>query len=493
MLRVLLPARACWRLAPARRHRSVASRPWRPASTGSDRAARHLLHAVRGCRPRWAGHAPRHGRDRRRHRLRHRRPGTREYGRPQLRAGALDGAVADVRVRLHRADRVVGGHHAGGQLVEVEVRGRNSKGVTSSWDLLGRWASGDKFVRRTTESPQSDDLGRGRRRHLEGPRQRRPGLLAAPASRSSARPAPPARPSPCLGAMASRLPARRVRATSPRPARGRHRARRAAYSQMVHSGHFPQWGGGGEAWCSPTSTSMVLGYYDALPPPSPTASCPPGHPAPWVDYAARRTYDAAYEGTGNWPFNTAYAAPLAGARLRHPAAVAARGRDVRRRRHPARRLGLLGRGRADRRPGLVHQRPPAGDRRLHRRRATSVVNDPAAKTAAGVRARLRPRRSSRTPGCRRPAAWSTSSTTPPTRCRPRPPRPTGSSAPPQRHTFWSLGRPLRMTSCARACERREETSRHYQRITHQGPCGKTLLVADNHRSCPPASGLELIA
>jgi hypothetical protein len=27
-----------------------------------------------------------------------------------------------------------------------------------------------------------------------------------------------------------------------------------------------------------------------------------------VDYAARYTYDAAYRGTGNWPFNTAYAA-----------------------------------------------------------------------------------------------------------------------------------------------------------------------------------------
>jgi hypothetical protein len=26
-----------------------------------------------------------------------------------------------------------------------------------------------------------------------------------------------------------------------------------------------------------------------------------------VDYAARNTYDAAYVGTGNWPFNTAYA------------------------------------------------------------------------------------------------------------------------------------------------------------------------------------------
>ena len=26
-------------------------------------------------------------------------------------------------------------------------------------------------------------------------------------------------------------------------------------------GEYSQYGGGGEAWCSPTSTAMVLGYY----------------------------------------------------------------------------------------------------------------------------------------------------------------------------------------------------------------------------------------
>ncbi len=84
------------------------------------------------------------------------------------------------------------------------------------------------------------------------------------------------------------------------------------YSQMVHAGHYPQWGNGGEAWCSPTSTSMVLGYYDALPAPAAYSWVPSGHVDPWVDYAARATYDAQYEGTGNWPFSTAYAASRAG-------------------------------------------------------------------------------------------------------------------------------------------------------------------------------------
>ena len=37
------------------------------------------------------------------------------------------------------------------------------------------------------------------------------------------------------------------------------------YSQMTHRGQYPQYGGGGQAWCSPTSLSMILGYYKALP------------------------------------------------------------------------------------------------------------------------------------------------------------------------------------------------------------------------------------
>ena len=81
---------------------------------------------------------------------------------------------------------------------------------------------------------------------------------------------------------------------------------------MAHRGHYPRWGGGGEAWCSPTSTSMVLAYYDRLPAPRRYRWVPDGHVDPWVDHAARMTYDHAYDGTGNWPFNTAYAAPLAG-------------------------------------------------------------------------------------------------------------------------------------------------------------------------------------
>jgi len=78
-----------------------------------------------------------------------------------------------------------------------------------------------------------------------------------------------------------------------------------AYSQMLHSGHFPQYGGGGQAWCSPTSTAMVLRYY-GLGPVAKNYTWAKGAD-PWVDHAARYTYDSKYRGTGTWPFNTAYA------------------------------------------------------------------------------------------------------------------------------------------------------------------------------------------
>lgn len=59
-------------------------------------------------------------------------------------------------------------------------------------------------------------------------------------------------------------------------------------SQMI----YPD---GGEVWCSPTSVSMILAHEGVN---------------VTVPQAAKGTYDTAYEGTGNWPFNTAYAASL---------------------------------------------------------------------------------------------------------------------------------------------------------------------------------------
>ena len=57
---------------------------------------------------------------------------------------------------------------------------------------------------------------------------------------------------------------------------------------------------GGRGWCSPTSVVMVLSHAGTLPP---TTDIP---------RAAREVFDPAYDGTGTWPFNTAWAATHAG-------------------------------------------------------------------------------------------------------------------------------------------------------------------------------------
>jgi hypothetical protein len=62
-------------------------------------------------------------------------------------------------------------------------------------------------------------------------------------------------------------------------------------SQMV----YPD---GGNVWCSPTSTAMVVSFWENY-----TGPC-----EPVVRAAVAGIYDWIYNGTGNWPFNTAYAA-----------------------------------------------------------------------------------------------------------------------------------------------------------------------------------------
>ncbi len=84
------------------------------------------------------------------------------------------------------------------------------------------------------------------------------------------------------------------------------------YSQETHHGEYPEFDNGGEAWCSPTSTSMVVDYWSAKTgtnySPTPAETSWVGFPYPWVDYTARYVFDYHYDGAGNWPFNTAYAA-----------------------------------------------------------------------------------------------------------------------------------------------------------------------------------------
>ena len=73
---------------------------------------------------------------------------------------------------------------------------------------------------------------------------------------------------------------------------------------------------GGQAWCSPTSVSMVLAWWSKQ-----LARPDLDRDVPEV---VRGVQDPAWPGTGNWPFNTAYAGSFPGMR-----ACAARLRDLR--------------------------------------------------------------------------------------------------------------------------------------------------------------------
>jgi hypothetical protein len=192
----------------------------------------------------------------------------------------------------------------GRSLVRVEVRGRAADGTTGTWDTVADWALTNRPVPRTTYSGQTDDLGRVSvdtwyatsavtswqvRVTLMRPKGSSLAValerVGAVASMDASSPRPTSKAGPGVGTV---LPV-------------------PTYSQMVHSGHYPQWGGGGEAWCSATSTAMVLGYYGISPAPTGIA---PGHVDAVVDHTAKMVYDNGYDGTGNWAFNTAYAATL---------------------------------------------------------------------------------------------------------------------------------------------------------------------------------------
>ena len=86
------------------------------------------------------------------------------------------------------------------------------------------------------------------------------------------------------------------------------------FSQETHHGEYPEFDNGGEAWCSPTSTAMVVNYWTRetgtqyAPTTDETSWVNPAFDDPEVDHAARYVYDYHYQGAGNWPFNTAYAA-----------------------------------------------------------------------------------------------------------------------------------------------------------------------------------------
>jgi hypothetical protein len=203
-----------------------------------------------------------------------------------------------------------------GSWVQTELRGHRSSGDGwTKWYVMGRWTSGDDFaagdIHRTSLDGQGDDdatvytdtFHARTGKSIDG-LQLRVTLYQLAGTQQS----------PTLskiGVMASELPDTATVPTSQFTLGREVRLPVPEFSQDEHSGQYPEYDGGGEAWCSPTSTTMDLYYWHRQVPKKdldwvvPTVD-------PQVDYAARYTYDYTYEGAGNWPFNAAYAAEFPG-------------------------------------------------------------------------------------------------------------------------------------------------------------------------------------
>jgi hypothetical protein len=196
-----------------------------------------------------------------------------------------------------------------GTWLQVELKGTYSDGKDTPWYVLGRWASGDQDIRRTSVDGQSDgrstvrtdtvaldDASAGlrlRSYRLRLTLYRRPGTDLTPTVWR-------------LGATGSDIPDRfTVPASVPGLAKELAVPR---YSQEIHKGQYPQYDNGGEAWCSPASSQMVVEYWGGRLTAEQLAWVDPSYADPQVCHAARYTYDHQYRGCGNWPFNVAYAA-----------------------------------------------------------------------------------------------------------------------------------------------------------------------------------------
>jgi len=206
-----------------------------------------------------------------------------------------------------------------GTWIKTELQATGS-GRTTKWYTLGIWASGDGTIHRTSVPAQGDADGfvaidtfiRSSKAAPLTSYQLRVSLYRADAAASS--PTPTVR---FIGAMTSAASDFAIPSV---PLGVIHELAVPQLSQEVHRGEFSVYDGGGEAWCSPTSTAMVLDYWKIVagyPNSGPTAAQLNAFPGPsyadgQVDYAARYVYDYNYKGAGNWPDNAAYAASFAG-------------------------------------------------------------------------------------------------------------------------------------------------------------------------------------
>jgi len=197
-----------------------------------------------------------------------------------------------------------------GTWIQVEMHGHTTSGTTTKWYVMGRWTSqmpsaADGDIHRTSLGGQGDADGTIAidtflaaksvaltDYQLRVTLYRVHGSTAAPTVRS-------------VGAIASALPTDKTVPAGPLGGAEGITLNVPQYSQEVHRGEYPEFDSGGEAWCSPTSTEMVVERWGSGPTAAQTAGIPYADPS--VDYAAMHTFDWHYSGAGNWPFNAAYA------------------------------------------------------------------------------------------------------------------------------------------------------------------------------------------
>jgi hypothetical protein len=208
-----------------------------------------------------------------------------------------------------------------GTWIQVEVQPQMDDGHLAKWYILGRWSSSDSSFHRTSVGGQGDADGfvsidtffakdhPAIAYRLRATLYRKAGVSSGPWLTR-------------LSAIAMNLTNQKMDFPSATTMNGTQVDLGdygfPKYSQEIHHGDFPQYDNGGEAWCSPTSTSMVVSYWSHVkqvnydPTPSEYQwvldELGANHNDPWVDYTARAVYDYHYNGAGNWPFNAAYAA-----------------------------------------------------------------------------------------------------------------------------------------------------------------------------------------
>jgi hypothetical protein len=194
-----------------------------------------------------------------------------------------------------------------GSWIQVQMQGVTDKGAVTKWYTMGIWAFDDDVIHRTSVGGQGDSDGYVAIDTFFA----KDHPLVAYTLRVTLNRGSTAIASPVvtkLGAVASDMPNQTPYVPSALGGAEGTTLNVPTLSQEIHVGQYPEFDNGGEAWCSPTSTEMVVEYWGKSPSKRDLAWVDPSYTDPQVDFAARYTFDYHYDGSGNWPFNTAYAA-----------------------------------------------------------------------------------------------------------------------------------------------------------------------------------------